>query len=138
MRQNADHFAAILDEKYKKWDVYRAADGDWIVKLPDNCIRGDTITTALRNAAEFVPLPKYPRRPRLLSRDLFVPYKSGSNWRLRYDGDDACVSFKTKTRANEYADKIVVKQNAEVFDWDDEYADKIEGKVEGVDFLFTS
>jgi hypothetical protein len=142
--ETADQYAAILDDRFDRWDIYRAAPmrdqvrGDWIVKMGDDghTKRGSTILEALRVASEFRPLPKVPRCPKPLLRELFEPYKSGSKWRLNYDGRDFAVRVDTKRRAMEVADRMVKNQADEIERWVRETLPQITGLTENIDFIW--
>jgi len=129
-----------MDAKFRKWDVYRSAFGEWILTAEDQGGQvfreaNPQFVMALTKALCWVPLPLVPRRPQRLYRAGFVAKKSGSKWRIDYEGRDAGVLCGTKKQVEEYADRAVARS---VFDsdiWDATHGWTI-GKTEGVDFRY--
>jgi hypothetical protein len=140
-RETLDELFAKLDAKFKKWDVYRTALGEW-------CFHGeygdgredfdrnkDSFVEVLVEAFLFVPLPAVPRKPTVLDRNAFTPYRTGSRWRLKYLGEDWGVMTPTKTQAEQAADKFVERSRESHERWMIAYGWTI-GKVEGQDFRY--
>jgi hypothetical protein len=132
---------AILDDKFRMWDVYKTAMNEWCFSgtFSDgdgkfSCTR-ESVIDALVDAIEFTPLPTVPRRPRLLGMSGFAPYKSGSKWRLKYLGQDYGISVDRKSDAESFARRQAEASENAICEWDRKYA-WCAGKVEGKDFRY--
>lgn len=141
---STSRYTRILDGKYPGWDLWRTEDGRWIfrhrdIRQPDgtNTIEGSTIEDALNSACDYVQITVVPPRPTIYSVDLFIPYKSGSGWRLRYDSrSDMGVLVKTKKKALEVATMLANKSQEQMGKWFNEYGIVVENGVEGRDFVY--
>jgi hypothetical protein len=132
---------ALLDAKFRMWDIYKTAMNEWCFSgtFSDgdgkfSCTR-DSVIDALVDAIEFIPLPTVPRRPNVYDRKAFLPYKDGYKWRLRYLGKDFGVLTQTKTQAEQAADKIAEHSRESHERWMIAYGWTID-KVEGRDFRY--
>lgn len=142
-----DELAARLDVGYPpkrasepvRWDLYRAGNGDWIVRLrtdgQDSFHNSDTIHGALAAAVEWKPLPIIPPPPKRMHANGFVPVKDGSHWRLTYMGRDQAIRVKTRREAVETAVKLERYSNAAADEWEREHGWS-RNATEGVDFVY--
>ena len=140
-KDTLDVLFAILDVKFSKWDIYRTAMNEWCFRglcrdgSGDFSFTRESIIESLVEAVEFIPLPIVPRRPRLLGMSGFVPYKSGSKWRLKYLGQDYGISVDRKSDAESFARRQAEASENAIGEWDRKYA-WCAGKVEGKDFRY--
>lgn len=133
-----DDYTETLDHKFDgKWDIWRTASKEWCVNLPAyrQTFSGKSLFVVLRDAAKWVPLPTYPRRPEVMYRALFEVKKQGNGkWCLRYEGYDRSYNIATKKLAESYVDKAMERNVKEVQEWCEKYGSLLAGKTEGVDF----
>lgn len=136
--RQVDQYVTCIDHKFDgKWDIWRTASKEWCVNIPAyrQTFSGNSLVGVLYEASGWVPLPTYPRRPRLMSRELFEVRKSGSGkWEVRYDGYSHLFNIETKKKANEYADGFIENNAKNLAAWDEKYGPLTSGKTEGVDF----
>jgi hypothetical protein len=136
--RQVDHYVTLLDHKFDgKWDIWRTASKEWCVNLPAyrQTFSGKSLFVVLRDASRWVPLPTYPRRSELVSRDRFEVRKQASGkWEVLYDGYTHLYNIETKKKANEYADSAVARNVKSLEAWDEKYGQLTSGKTEGVDF----
>ena len=126
---NGDAALMVCEAAVRDW---RGVEIDGDGKF--SCTR-DSVIDALVDAIEFIPLPTVPRRPRLLGMSGFVPYKSGSKWRLKYLGQDYGISVDRKSDAESFARRQAEASENAIGEWDRKYA-WCAGKVEGKDFRY--
>lgn len=130
-----------LNAKFNNdWDAWRTAVNRWLVRGKLNGQHfdavSDSLTEAMRKVLEWVPLPEIPRRPVLLSLHLFEPYKSGSDWSLKYDGRPYYgICCNTKKKALEFAERTVNRHQQALEKWDSEFHWSL-SKTEGLDFVY--
>lgn len=132
---------ALLDVKFRMWDVYKTAMNEWCFSgtLIDgdgkfSCTR-ESMIDSLVEAFEFIPLPTVPRMPTVYHRNAFQAYKDGCKWRLKYLGQHFGVLTQTKTEAERAADKISQHSRESHERWMVAYGWTID-KVEGKDFRY--
>jgi hypothetical protein len=135
-------YVAALDAKFPGWDMWRAAMGQWCVRVPNGMDRqnapileGDTIEAALAKASRYKHLPTIPKCPTMYWREKFVAVKDGSKWKLMYDGKDFCHGSKTKAAAEAAANGFASRALNQINDWQKNYGRTSMG-VEGVDFRY--
>jgi hypothetical protein len=94
-----------------------------------------TISQALQGAVNHKPLPVVPRMPiEFLAANAEI-YKSGSLWRVRYDGRDCCVGARTKRAAWDWCEMTEYANKKAREDWIANYGWTLENQ-EGVDFRY--
>ncbi len=136
---DVDALAATLDERYGMdgWAMWRAAIGGWVVKIESDKSTHSkpTIGQALQLAIDHKPLPVVPRRPiEFLAANAEI-YKSGSLWRVCYNGRDWCVGARTKRAAWDWCEMTEYANKKEIENWEANYGWTL-GKQEGVDFRY--
>ena len=132
------HLTTQLDLRFRRWDLYRAELGHWIVKIGTDTVSDETLVGAMEKAVIFRPLPVIPRAPDRLSRSLFVARKqSASKWALMYDGSDCGVyNIKSKRLAEQAADKLTEQSHNRRDDWDAQYGAMVANGTEGTDYRY--
>lgn len=136
----------------KTWNLWCTFDGKYVIQLTINkqrlshnidglgdreCIGpSENLTDLLKQAAEFrfrVKIRRKPDPPPLRSR--YSVQRSGSQWNLLLD-NRVIADCKTKNLAEAMADmqiEHVIKRREA---WDQDVLPMIEGKTEGVDYVF--
>lgn len=129
-----------VDAKFSTWTAWPTALKEWHFQGEQEGARfsvtSATISEAFVSAIEWKPLPVVPRCPRQLYQGRFVPKKSGSKWRLEYDGQDCGVLVNTKREAGEAVDKFCQRSNVAVSEWQHLHG-WTTSKTEGVDFRYS-
>lgn len=134
-----DQHIKTLDDKHGKgnWDLWRSQLGLWCIKILDEAtVANSSLDEALSQAAGYNVLPRIPRRPILEGRNLFVTYKHGNRWGLKYDGRDYRLYASTKKEAERAADRIAERSRQAHEFWVATYAAFVETHEEGVDFRY--
>lgn len=126
-----------LDDTFTRWDMYRAHDRRWIVKV-EQSTQSETfgsldMAEAMREALSWRALPLAPRPQRRMVVDMFEARKTGSNWELYYDGSFMGGGIRTKRAAMECASKWAERSNVNADEWEANYS-WTESQTEGVDF----
>jgi hypothetical protein len=132
----ADELIAALDAKFPKWELWRTADKEWACRAfhGDEVQGATTLSLALQCLLEYKPLPRVPRRPTLLSLDLFTARRNGSYWNLFYDGRDWSYRHKTKKEAMQCAEKLCDASSKRCAEWADKYGELVARGKEGIDY----
>ena len=127
-----------LDEKHPGWNLWRTADLGWVVKIKrdGHLLGGPTLTATLAFALEHTVLPRIPRQPELMGENLATIRKVDGRFAAFYDGKEWCGGFKLKRDAVAFIDRTVEKNTAARAIWVRKYFPLIDGKTEGVDFIF--
>ena len=136
-----DELISALDKKYAKTvDVYRAALGQWVVRVPGRDITGATIQQALEVALTYVPLPQYPRQPHVYHPGDYVAVKYGSKWKITTlsGAQDLAGNFRTKSEAEGWLNRMCNQSLNTWRDWMNDVKPLTDGKIAGVDFEWTS
>ena len=139
MSSDVDAMVATLDERYGRhnWNLWSASIGGWVVKLNKEKTShyGDTIGEALQAAIDYKPLPAVPRRPiEFLAANAEI-HKSGSLWRVCYNGRDCCFGAKTKRAAWDWCEMTEYANKKAIENWMANHGWTL-GKQEGVDFRY--
>jgi len=123
----------------KQWSMWCAVDGGYVVSLDQHHKQflSETLPGALRDAAAWRDLPKFPREPAPVPiRDRYAAVKSGSKWNLEFDGVAILCNQPSRKCLYEFLDKWEPQQRKRIEQWDTFIRPQIAGLTEGVDFEF--
>ena len=121
-----------IDDKWDYWNFYRAADKNWVFTAEGASFSNETIEAVLQQAADFVPLPKIPRKPRI--PEPYSVQKDGSKWSVYLRGYSVCGNFDTKKKAREVADRFMQQDIDHYQFWMREHSEFVESHTEGIGF----
>lgn len=141
-----DELVETIEKTGWRVDTYRCPDGEWVVKLasresdvPDVSVKRPSLASAFAEAAELPgPLPVYPRRPPVVAAERMWAVKENGGWKVDTPGGWVSKGFKTKRAAEVAIPRFAERMADAAAEWDAEYAPKVAGKVEGIDFRWRS
>jgi len=136
---NLNELCNNLDNKHGKgWSVWEAAAGGWVFQGPSGrwSVNGATMSEALIAGLNFTELPKIPPKPELFSRSEHSVVRDGAKWAIKRRGYVVCGNLKSKKYAEECIERWASKNADEREGWDTIYGPRVDGKVEGVDFVY--
>ncbi len=133
-----DEMVAALDAKHgPKWDMYRTALGEFVVKLESRkLLSAETLSGAMQAAIDFTELPVIPRRPEVFHRSEYDTKKDGSKWVITHRRNEVCGNITSKKNAEAFIDNWNAIADQDCENWDNEYGPFISTHTEGVDFVY--
>lgn len=130
-----DELAKKIESKFDRFDVWRSALGQWVVKIerwPDShSITSDSLQNAMEAAEAYQFLPRVPRRQKPIDVDGAKIVKTNGSWLA--SGYFGSIRRSTKKEAIEAVHQLKLIVDQQIEDWDRDYGWTV-GKVEGVDF----
>lgn len=133
-----DELIAELDARFPKWELWRTADKEWACRsaVGDPVQGAASLELALKSLLYYKPLPRIPRRPTLLTLDMFEVKKLDGKWAIECQHRPYFWNIETRKKAMAIADQAVEHSSKRCADWANKYSEIVASGKEGIDFIW--